>query len=49
MGRARPAGTGAAWTTLGLLSKDGLELIRKGNFLINGLVYGHVGRLETGR
>lgn len=50
MGRARPAaGTGVAWARLGLLSKEGIELIRNGTFLINGFVYGHIGRLETQR
>lgn len=34
---------------LGLLSKEGIELIRNGPFLINGLVYSPLGRLETGR
>lgn len=46
MGRARPVCTAAARARLGLLPKEGTEMIRYGTFLINGLVCSHVGRLE---
>lgn len=48
-GGARPAGTGPARARLGLPSKEEFEMIREETFLVNGLVYSHLSRLETGR